>query len=79
MRCELCGGATAVVDSRPDTALDGGRVRTTVWALGEAALRRLAPTAQAAGMRLRVRRCRACGHEQATVELTAAQFEEATR
>lgn len=86
MNCEKCGAKTVVIDTRTSADLDGdARVAVVLMALGKdveehtnnatIGRRGVAKLASKAGLRLRRRRCRACGHEQATVEMTAGTWE----
>jgi hypothetical protein len=71
MRCERCGGRTAVISSHRRAELDANtRVRSAEGSLGDDVARWTGDADQ----RTRVRRCRdpRCGHTFATVELTRA-------
>jgi hypothetical protein len=74
MWCEKCGERTTVKDTRTSADLDGdARVRVALMALGKDVAEHV--DEGKARLRLRWRRCTGCGHEQATVEMTAGAWE----
>lgn len=79
MWCPKCGSKTTVTDTRTseDVDSDTTRVRKALLSLASDVQEHCLPGKT--GFRLRLRHCSKCGKDIATVELTEAQFKEATK